>query len=270
MIPVKYYSIMTRTSFSNDIDIAPAHFHELTGHTIPSNSVDHYVPSRVQLGRHWTEVKRGQKAPTGWQVVSYRRPRRLLTEEQERRRYMRKAEQQSEMDEIMADPERHYKYERNLDINGQVQRLQRNPRFYGWSKKQLWRYVDGYMGRAAEPTVLRNPNLDKNEQMSPEEHRPAGSRRAAAIERRAEEGILEHKEFSPKFIEQIKDTRSRRTVKTEDGVERPMTQEDLAMLVNVNGNVIRDFEAGKLIFDGALKSKLIWKLGLGIQFITES
>jgi hypothetical protein len=267
MILVNYYSIMTRhTWFSNDTDVATEYIYQ-NGTSIPSDSTEHYVPASAQLGHNWPMLKRGQKPPSGWQVVSHKRPSLVLTEDQERRRNKRKAEAEADFSEIMENPERRYKYERNQQILSQVQRLesQQDPHFSGWSRKKLWRHVDNYIGRADEPMILRNPNLAKSVEPSTasDNKQRAGSRRAAAIERRAEEGNLEYKEFSREFIEQIKATRARRTIRTEDGT-RPMTQEDLGKMLNENANVIRDFEAGKLVFDGAFKAKLIWKLGLSV------
>jgi len=252
-------SVMTQTWLSNDFDVAAHHIHSITGQQIPSNSSAHYISPRQQLGARWPALKRGQKQPSGWQVVHHRRPQPSLSEEEQRQLDLRKQETAALRAELMADPERRYKYERDQDIRHRVRRLQRDPRFQGWSKRQLWRYVDGYLGRADEPLILRNPKLLK-EEGGPKTQ--SGSRRVAEIERRAAEGNYQIKEYTKEFIDLIKSARCRRMLPTDDGGERPMTQEDLAKLVNVNANVIRDFEAGKLTYDSALKTKLVWKLGL--------
>lgn len=259
---------MTRTWILNEIDTAPSYVHEQTKEIIPSNSKIHYSAHGVRnIGRPWPARKRGNPPLTGWLIATNRRPRPFLTKEQEHQRRMRKAEEEAALADIMTDPEKRYKYERSQRIFGEVRRLRRDQRFQGMTPKQLWKYVDGYLGRADEPTIIRKPttgDVVPTDETSAERSRRNQWSHDAAVERRAEAGNLQQKMFSKEFIDQIKEARARRTVPTEHG-RRAMTQEDLGKLVHVNASVIRDFEAGKLLFDGALKSKLIWKLGLSVE-----
>jgi hypothetical protein len=257
---------MTRTYHSQTTVVANEH--ELDGHrnsdgskyTIPSHSELHY---RSSLRR---PLVHGEKQPTGWTTVSYHRPQPVRSKDEQHAYEMRKQEELSKMDDIMNDPVKRWKYERRQDIYTTAQRLMRDQRFYGWTARQVRAYVDGYKNRSGEPTVLLNPKANDRSPTTVTEtrggKRRAGSRRDAALEYRAEAGDFSQKEFSREFVDQVKRARSsRKTVDTE-GVEHVMTQQDLANLLNANVSVIHDFESYTLPFDGGLKSKLIWKLGL--------
>lgn len=254
---------MTRTYHSETTIVANEH--ELDGHrnsdgskhTIPSNSSLHYdrLPKRT--------LARGEKQPTGWTTVSYHRPRPTRSEDEQRAYDMRKQEEYARMTEIMNDPVKRWNYERRQDIYATTRRLMRDQRFYGWTFKEVRAYVDGYKNRSSEPTVLLNPKADKSTAaVTKDGKRRAGSRRDAALERRAEDGIFSQKEFTREFVDQVKRARSSRKTVDAEGVEHVMTQQDLANLLNTNVSIIHDFESYKLPFDGGLKSKLIWKLGL--------
>jgi len=259
------YLKMTRTYHSQTTVVANEH--ELDGHrnsdgskyTIPSNSELHYGKSQKRPLVH------GETQPTGWTTVSYHRPHPVRSKEEQRAYNMRKQEELARMEDIMNDPVKRWKYERRQDVYTTAHRLMRDHRFYGWTARQVRAYVDGYKNRD-EPTVLLNPKANDKPLSTVTQTRTgkrrAGSRRDAALEQRAEDGDFSQKEFSRDFVDQVKRARVSRKTVDDEGVEHVMTQQDLANLLNTNVSVIHDFESYTLPFDGGLKSKLIWKLGL--------
>lgn len=254
---------MTRTTWiSSTTDVPQEHiFIDMHGNqrAVATDSSDHYdVPPATR--------KRGAQV-SGWKTVTHVKPQPHLTPEQERARELRKRERAEEMYAIMSDPVLAWKYKRRQRIAGEVKRLSKQQRYLGMPKRDLWQYVEGYISRSDEPTVIVNPKAaaERAAKEAKEQSRGHGSRRDAMVEQQAEEGNFVKKEFDREFIQRIKQTRASRTVPNLDGTERTMTQEDLGQLLSVNPGVIRDFEAGKLPFDGGLKSKLIWKLGLTIE-----
>ena len=187
-----------------------------------------------------------------FQVVHYRNPY-VSEEEREataRRRYRRAIEEA----EIMADPLKRYHHERRAEIRRRVAQYSKNPKFYGVSQNELRRYVTAEMGNHDEPQIISKTRRDGDG--NPVENKPrrrgGGTGRERRIERNAEAGNLTVKEFGKEFIDKIK------TIRT----ARNLTQEDLAKMVNRTKNEIQALEKGELVFDGGLKSKLIWKLGL--------
>jgi len=243
--------------------VAPAH--ELDGHR-NSDGSKYTIPSNSELHYGKQERRFGEKPTTGWTTVSYHRPRPVRSDDEQRAYVLRKQEEHAKLDAIMADPVKRWNYERRQDIYATAQRLMREPRFHGWTFREVRAYVNGYKSRSGEPTVLLNPNAnDKPTVLAKSGKGRAGSRREAAIERRAEDGIFTQKEFSREFVDQVKRARcSRKTVDAE-GVEHVMTQQDLASLLNTNVSVINEFENYTLPYDGGLKSRLIWKLGLSMD-----
>jgi len=247
----------------NDTAVSPIHTHS-SGVKIPSNSSTHYISPEKQLGSSWpTDLKRGQKRPTGWQVVSYIKPVPVLTADQENEKRRSREKRLAFMEATMKDPVRRYWYERNQEINRVTTQLQKDHRYSGWSKTMIRDHVSRSMSRDREPVVI-NPISDEDRDMgiTSAHKRRRGTRRDAIIERRAEEGDLKQKMFDREFIDKIRQARERRSIVGPDMEERQMTQRDVAVLVNVKPSVINDFESGNLAFDGALKAKLIWKLGL--------
>lgn len=188
---------------------------------------------------------------TGYTRVTYKRP--MTVEQRKLRAELRKKEQE-DLDYIMSDPMRRYKYERDMEIDRKVKRFSRDPKFYQWTQAQLYAYVRGFMGNEGEPVIWKKPKSEEEiqkEKLERREQRRATRRREREMERRAEEGDFTMKEFDAEFIARMIKTRN----------DRKMTQKDLAKVVNRPEGVIRDLEAGKLPFDGGLKSLLIWKLG---------
>lgn len=246
---------MTRTTWiSNTIDLPKEHILvDINGNERPisTDSTVHYNPAPVSR-------KKGHQV-SGWKTVTHRKPRPELTSEQKRAYEMRKRERAEEMALIMSDPVLAWKYKRRQRISGEVMRLSKQQRYHGMSKRDLWRYVESYISRSDEPTIIYGKHNASTAL------KRTGTRREALVERRAEEGNFVKKEFDRDFIQRIQQTRMNRTMTNPDGTERPMTQEDLGQLLSVGTNVIRDFEAGKLPFDGGFKSKLIWKLGLQVE-----
>jgi ribosome-binding protein aMBF1 (putative translation factor) len=227
-------------------EIASKHTHD-SGKEIPSDSTLHY------------------DSKSKWQTVAYQKPRPPLTESQQRALTRRKRDRDEILEDIMADPVQRYRHERKEELGRRVLRMQRSGKHGGQTRKQLWALADSQMSRDDAPTVVTGIKKVREEQQA-REHRKrgtAGSRRDAIVEQRAEDGDYRQKEFDKAFIDQIKGTRSQRTVTDKDGEKQPMTQKDLAALVNEAPSVIQDFEAGKLPYDSSLKVKLLWKLGLG-------
>lgn len=235
---------MTRTCWLTRTSVPATLTHEDTGATWDRNDPTQYDTS------------------TEWQTVSYKRPRPELSEDQLYYLRMRRAEREQEMEELMSDPEARWNYERKQEIRSRIARMQCDSRYSGWSYKQLWKYVDGMLGRADEPLILRRTaNNASGETEVRQRSRRSGSRRDAMIERKAEAGDLSVKLFDRDFVNQIKELRSQRTVTDVDG-PRAMTQKDLAKMVNVTPAVIQEFEAGTLPYDGVLKAKLRMKFEL--------
>lgn len=230
---------MTRTWLSNS-DVDPEVVLVTTGERISCNSTEHYAPDSC------------------WKTISYRRK---PTEEQRRRR----REKAALRAEIMSDPKKRYDYERKQNIRAAALRMMRDNRYYGWTYRQLCSYVDSCMPRNDEPMIITNPKLAKAaaKEASTDKIRrqPAGNRAATEVERRADEGDFTTKTFSADFIKQITDKRRSMTVDDGDGGKRPMTQKDLALLINRDAALIKAFEAGELLFDVKLKQQLNWKLG---------
>lgn len=192
-----------------------------------------------------------QDGQTGFMVVQYRKPR---TKREILARQRRAEKRESELKAIMSDPVTAYQYERDMEIRRRMRRLEHDPKFGRYSQRELERYVTSYMGNAAEPLILK-----KLSSSSSAPHGNSANRQALKVERNAEEGNLSApKAFTSDFIQRVKSTRQNRT--NTDGT--PMTQKDLAMLVNRHENIIKDFEKGELAFDSALKALLVWKLGL--------
>lgn len=263
---------MTRARFVCDTSIKPDELVHVDGQPFQ----DSYVPIKEQLGRHMPtsdelrELRAKKKPlPTGWQTVTYLPAPSRLSEADLRQMARRKHEKRVFDEEIMADPLSRWLQERQDTIISTVRRMQRDQRYAGWSFHKLWRYVDGYLSRASEPVILTKPK--SKPQSAQTEHgtasrrrASAGSRRQAAIERKAEAGDFTQKFFTKEFIDQITQARLRRRI-DQEGVMRPMTQQELAKMVNVTPKVIQDFEAGKLAFDARLQALLIWKLGLAMD-----
>lgn len=188
---------------------------------------------------------------TGYTRVTYRKP---ITEEERKLRAARRKREEEDLDFIMADPMRKYRHEREQEIRRKVARFSKDPKYYQWSQAQLYAYVRGFMGNEGEPVVWKKAKSEEEiqkEKLKRREQRRATRRRERELERRAEEGDFSVKEFDSEFIARVIKTRN----------DREMTQKDLAKTVNRPEGVIRDLEAGKLPFDGGLKSLLIWKLG---------
>lgn len=83
-------------------------------------------------------------------------------------------------------------------------------------------------------------------------HGPTESQ-ATKIERQIdEEGVFERKVFNKDFIKKVIDRR----------LERSLTQEAIASMINRTVGEVKKFEKGELDFDAAMKSQLIWKLEL--------
>ena len=198
------------------------------------------------------DIEPDQNGNTGYLTVHYRNP--YLTEkdveDRQRRAYKRRLEEEA----IMADPLKRFRHEKKAEIRRCVARLSKDPRYYKFSERQLYQHVTDNYGNQGEPVIISKPKTEAEVQKEKKANRKYRSttRRERNIERNAEEGNLVLKEFGRDFIEKIK------TIRT----QRELTQEDLAKMVNRTKNEIRDLENGQLQFDGGLKSKLIWKLGL--------
>lgn len=252
---------MTRTWYSPAIDI-PSTLELVDGQgskvQVPSNSTEHYV-----------SVPHSDKKSSGWVTVTHHRPRPVRSEAQERRDFMRRMEQQRAYELIMENPVERYHYERDQRVNTTARLMMRDQRYYGWTYRQVRAYVNEWMGRQEEPVILINPKLVENDEIilnkdtqnQNRNRNKLGSRRARTIERRAEAGDHHIKMFDQEFINKVVKARTARKTVDSNGVEHCMTQGDLAKMLNIDVAVIQDLEAGKLQFDGALKSRLILKLG---------
>lgn len=164
---------------------------------------------------------------------------------------------EAELEEIMAHPLSRYRYEKEQKIRCVVKRLQKDPKWYKYSESELYRYVRGYIGNMDEPIVWTKAKTEaelQKERADKMQKRGArrGTRRTQKLEQDAEDGNFTKKVFDQEFIDRVRSIRE----------SRKMTQKDLAMLINKPEGYIRDFELGKLDYDGGLKSILIWKLGI--------
>ncbi len=191
----------------------------------------------------------------GFTVVSYKRQR---SEEDIKERRERRLERQAMEEEIYADPVTAYLYDKQQEDMRTVRRLSKKPEFSTYTYKQLLEHVKRTGNNDGMPVVIRRVK-EGSEEFSP--HKALkdirSSYRASArerrIERNAEEGKFEeHRQFSEDFIDQVKNMRN----------YRGLTQKALGLLINVSENDIRMFEAGELMYNGALRAKLLWKLGM--------
>lgn len=206
------------------------------------------------MGRIWytPDIEPDQNGNTGYLTVHYRNP--YLTEKDVEDRRRRSYKRQLEEEAIAADPLKRYRYEKKAEIRRRVARLSKDPQYNKMSEKHLYQHVADNYGNQGEPVIITKPKTESEVQKENTANRKYRSttRRERNLERNAEEGNLVLKEFGRDFVEKIK------TIRT----QREITQEDLAKMVNRTKNEIRDLENGQLQFDGGLKSKLIWKLGL--------
>jgi hypothetical protein len=188
---------------------------------------------------------------TGYTTVTYSKP---MTEEERVERRKRAAAREEELDIIMSHPMTRFKYEREQKIEQTVKRLMKDPQNSKKTAKQLYQYVRGYLGNEGEPVIFIKPKTSEQilEEKKIFKQKRQNDKREREIERNAEMGIFEIKEFDADFIASITKTRT----------QRKLSQKDLAMIVNQSERDIRDLEAGNLPFNGGLKSLLIWKLGL--------
>jgi hypothetical protein len=198
----------------------------------------------------------------GWQTVTYRRGKELSEEQiadRDRKRQLRAEEEER----IRADPVASALRERKHGIWAAVRRLERTPKFYGWTRKQIRDYLESQVSYDRVPTIICKDDPDADPD-APRRNRDKGGR-ARRVERNAEEGKLQLTHFTKEFVDQVKAARAARQVAGEDGEMRPMTQADLARLVSRTANEIKAFEAGEMLFDGQLKTLLMWKLGMDMS-----
>lgn len=188
-------------------------------------------------------------------IVRYTRTR---TKAELEERNERRLQLQAMEEEIYADPVTAYLYEKQKEDLCTVRRLSKRAEFSTYSHKDLLDYVKRSSNNDGMPVVIRRVKPG-SEEFSPHKalKEIKSSYRASArerrIERNADEGkFTELRRFSEDFIDEVKRTR----------VYRNLTQRELGALINVSESDIRLFEAGELMYNGELRAKLLWKLGM--------
>jgi DNA-binding XRE family transcriptional regulator len=196
----------------------------------------------------------------GFKTVTYIRELsdHKISDEARAERNERRREHSAMEAEISQDPVAAYLHEKQKEDMCTVRRLSKKPEFGTYTQKQILEYVKRTSSNDGMPIVVRRAKAGEDE-ISP--HKLLKdikksyriSRAERRIEKNAEEGKFEeHRQFDPEFISDVTAARN----------YRGMTQRDLALLVNVSENEIKAFEAGKLMYNGALRATLLWKLGM--------
>jgi hypothetical protein len=164
------------------------------------------------------------------------------------------------MSEINSNPLTKYLYERDQEQEFAARRLAKQP---GWDTKsweQVLRHVKANWNNSAEPTILgsRAHSMEEgySNRMTLRQHLKASRRinepaRLNAVERAAEDGNYQVRNFDSIFIDQVKQLRN----------DKGLSQKDLAVAINRPASEIAALERGELPFNGELKSLLHQKLG---------
>jgi DNA-binding XRE family transcriptional regulator len=190
-------------------------------------------------------------------TVTYHKPMNPARQEWIRKQ---RRERGKEYARIMADPVLRHEFEKNEYETGQIRRLQKMPQHSDKTRRQLRYLITGSTHQEYEPIILSGADKKAPE----EEKRPQTRHRnrvtnrrqgesVQRIERNAEAGDYRVKYFTSGFVDRVKRMRLERPT--------PLTQEDVAKLVNVTPNEIAKLERGELEFDNRLKTLLLWKLG---------
>lgn len=155
------------------------------------------------------------------------------------------------------DPMSRYAYDYALYCKVWHRRLSKDPATSNLSYSERDALIRARWNPDAMPTILRKEGSGPtvavaraNVQVNRQKGKSAAE--LNKVERNAEEGNLKTRAFTRDFIELVRTAR----------VQRDMSQGDLAKEVNVLEGDIKRFEKGELMYDGALKSLLTWKLGL--------
>ena len=115
-------------------------------------------------------------------------------------------------------------------------------------------------GQNWDPVIVDNRPRDEYGNMIDSRGGPRPKRSAEAIRlAKVEAETYVAKQFDPEFIKSVILRRN----------ERYMTQEEVAHMVNRQISDIKRFELGEMTFDAALKSQLMWKLGLASSTTSE-
>ena len=202
----------------------------------------------------------------GFTLFTYRKPETNADCEARKRRARRRAQ---DLEEIMSDPMSKYLYEKKEYEKSLVNRLSREPKYGGYTRSALLMIVRSRMNNDRMPLIINKKSDKEKDKEQPHQHvmkrrdrhgitgdRSTKSRKDLdKIERNADEGLFIKKEFSPKFILLVKQTRTTRN----------FTQKQLAMTVNVTENDIKKLENGELPYDSGLRALLMWKLGFKME-----
>jgi DNA-binding XRE family transcriptional regulator len=163
------------------------------------------------------------------------------------------------LSEIRADPMTSYLYDVHLEQTSYIRRLLndkdrlRQCGLMNSTTKEIVKYVKNNWDHSRKPIVLESIHAaDSTEEKQRSltfgriQHSRNESQRLSAVERRAEEGITEHKHFEKELVNKVRDER----------VSAGLKQKDMAQKFNIKESLYSDFESGRAIYDPALASKL--------------
>lgn len=117
-----------------------------------------------------------------------------------------------------------------------------------------------HQGQNWDPVIVDNRPRDDHGNVIDHRRGPRPKRTAEAIHlAKVDAETYVAKKFDPEFIKSVVLRRN----------ERHLTQEEVAHMVNRHASDIKRFELGEMTFDAALKSQLMWKLGLASSTTSE-
>lgn len=211
------------------------------------------------MGRMRTHIDEDQPDPENglYSVVSYKRN---LTREQQKNKQRKNAIEQKKYQEAMNDPMLKYEWEKNEYEQGYMNRLSKQPGYQSMTQSELRKHICGPGGQEYMPIILMKQNSAVKEETrsykrANNQQRELGSHEKHRIETNAEEGNYQRRFFSKNFIDKVKTMRLK--------YDPPLSQSDVAQMINVNVKIISQLEKGELEFDNRLKTLLLWKLESG-------
>jgi ribosome-binding protein aMBF1 (putative translation factor) len=185
----------------------------------------------------------------GFREVTYRNPNAPQKRE--------KNKNQLSWEAYRYDPMARYAHDKALHCAVMGRRISKDPRTSFLSQARRDALAQSSWNADAMPMILRKEGSGPSKELArshAQVNRQKGktSGELRKVERDAEEGAVRTKTFDREFVDLVRTARA----------QRELTQSDLAKLVNVLEGDIRDLEKGTLLYDGELKSLLMWKLSL--------